>query len=72
MTLRGEYAHQRRKHWLKIHSGLYLVVNGFFVGTWLLTQGIPDLSDVRDREGFYPGWLMILWGVFLGFHALYV
>ncbi len=69
---RRDLEHRRRKHWLKIHSGLYLVVNGFFVGTWLLIQGTPDLADPRARTGFFPGWLLLAWGVVLGFHGLYV
>ncbi|MGH8951104.1 MAG: adenylate/guanylate cyclase domain-containing protein [Acidimicrobiia bacterium] len=68
---KGEYAHERRKHWLKIHAGVYLVVNGFFVGTWLMVQGIPDIED-PNIEMFFPGWLLLIWGVCLGFHAVVV
>jgi class 3 adenylate cyclase len=65
--------HRRRKRWLGIDAGLFAIVNGFFVGQWLLMQDLP-LKEVDPRAllSFWPGWLMLLWGAVLGIHGLYV
>jgi class 3 adenylate cyclase len=72
MTAAGLSQHQRRKRWWFIHLALFLVVNGFFVATWLMIQSQPNITDVQAREGFYPGWLLIVWGAILGLHGVYV
>jgi class 3 adenylate cyclase len=64
--------HQRRKRWWFVHLALFLVVNGFFVATWLMIQSQPNVTDLQAREGFYPGWLLIVWGAIVGLHGLYV
>lgn len=64
--------HERRKRWLGVHAGLFALVNGFFVGTWLMTREEAAGSPVEEAAGFWPAWLMLLWGVLLGAHALYV
>lgn len=64
--------HLRRKRWFLLHVGLFAIVNGFFVGTWLMVQGTSGIIDPRAREGFFPGWLILAWGFVLGLHGLYV
>lgn len=64
--------HQRRKRWWFVHLALFLVVNGFFVATWLMIQSQPNITDLQAREGFYPGWLLVVWGAILGLHGVYV
>ena len=51
---------------------MFLVVNGFFVATWLMVRSTEGVTDQRAQEGFYPGWVLILWGAILGLHGLYV
>jgi len=65
--------YRRRKRWLAIHAALFAAVNVFFVGQWLLLRDAP-LKDVDPRAlaSFWPGWLMLVWGVVLGIHGLYV
>jgi class 3 adenylate cyclase len=65
--------YRRRKRWLAIHAVLFAIVNGFLVGQWLLTRDVPlrDL-DLRELSSFWQTWLMLVWGVGLGIHALYV
>jgi hypothetical protein len=72
MTAAALSQHQRRKRWWYIHLALFLVVNGFFVATWLMIRSQPDITDVQAREGFYPGWLLIVWGAVLGLHGVYI
>lgn len=65
--------YRRQKRWLAIHAALFAIVNVFFVGQWLLLRDAP-LKDVDPRAlaSFWPAWLMLLWGVVLGIHGLYV
>ena len=65
--------YRQRKRWLAIHAVLFAIVNGFFVGQWLLLRDAP-LEDVDPLAltSFWPAWLMLLWGVVLGIHGLYV
>jgi class 3 adenylate cyclase len=66
--------YRRRKRWLAIHAALFVVLNGFFVGQWLLARDLP-VGDAVQRAwvaSFWPGWMMLLWGVVLGIHGLYV
>jgi class 3 adenylate cyclase len=65
--------YRRRKRWLAIHAVLFGVVTGFLVGWWLLTRDVPlrDL-DLRELSSSWPAWLMLVWGVGLGIHGLYV
>jgi len=70
---RAERAHYRRKRWMIFHIGVYLVVNAFFVGTWLfLNLDPPDAADAEATEMFWPIWLALVWGVLLGVHIFYV
>jgi 2TM domain len=65
--------YRRRKRRLAIHAGVYVIVNGLFIGQWLLLRDEP-IEDVDPRvlESFWPIWLMLLWGAILGIHGLYV
>jgi class 3 adenylate cyclase len=65
--------YRRRKRRLAIHTGVYVIVNGLFIGQWLLLRHEP-IEDVDPRvlESFWPVWLMLLWGAILGIHGLYV
>jgi hypothetical protein len=65
--------YRRRKRWLAIHAVLFAIVTGFLVGWWLLTRDVPlrDL-DLRELSSFWRAWLMLVWGVGLGIHGLYV
>jgi class 3 adenylate cyclase len=64
----------RSPRWLVLHAGVYLVVNGFMVVTWLLrpepatVQGVPP----GVQQQFWPAWTMLLLGVPLGLHAAVV
>ena len=65
--------YRRRKRRLAIHAALFAIVNGFFVGQWLLVRDAPlEEVDPRVFASFWPVWLMLLWGVVLGIHGLYV
>jgi class 3 adenylate cyclase len=65
--------YRRQKRRLAIHAGVYAIVNAFFVAQWLLLRDRPiEGVDPRDLASFWPVWLMLLWGVFLGVHGLYV
>jgi class 3 adenylate cyclase len=64
--------HERRKRWLGVHAGLFALVNGFFVGTWLMERESTAERLPEVAPDFWPGWLMLMWGTFLGVHALYV
>jgi hypothetical protein len=59
--------YRRRKRRLAIHAGVYVIVNGFSIGQWLLLRDEP-IEDVDPRvlESFWPVWLMLLWGAILG------
>jgi len=65
--------YRRRKRRLAIHAWVYVIVNGLFIGQWLLLRDEP-IADVDPRvlESFWPIWLMLLWGAILGIHGLYV
>jgi class 3 adenylate cyclase len=70
---RAEQAHYRRKRWMIFHIGLFLVVNGFFVGTWLFLQvDPPPEAEPEATEMFWPIWFALVWGVVLGIHIFYV
>lgn len=65
--------YRRRKRWLGIHAALFAIVNGFFIGQWLLVPDVPGgHADLRAIDSFWPGWLMLVWAVPLGIHGLYV
>ena len=64
--------HERRKRWLGVHAGLFAIVNGYFVGTWFMERQGPAGRLVEEAAGFWPAWLMLVWGALLGVHALYV
>jgi len=65
--------YRRRKRWLAIHTVLFAIVNGFLVGQWLLIRDAPlEEVDPHALASFWPAWLMLLWGVMLGIHGLYV
>ena len=64
---------RRRRSTLAIHAGLYVAVNGFMVGTWVMTKLAPGTSGHRKPPaGFWPGWMIVTWGFVLVLHALYV
>jgi hypothetical protein len=44
----------------------YVIVNAMLVGIWLFTDR-PSRSDFP--YGFWPGWVMLFWGVGLAFQA---
>jgi class 3 adenylate cyclase len=71
---RADKGSSRRRKLLAIHTGLFVLVNGFMVGTWTMTKLAPGVpaGDRRAPEGFWPGWLILTWGFVLGLHALYV
>lgn|GEM_PF-678439 len=70
---RAERAHYRRKRWMIFHIGVYLVVNAFFVGTWLfLNIDPPAAVEPEATETFWPIWFALAWGVLLGVHIFYV
>jgi class 3 adenylate cyclase len=63
----------RRARALAIHVGLYILVNGFMAGTWVMTRLAPGEPGHRHPpKGFWPGWLIVTWGFVLGLHALHV
>jgi class 3 adenylate cyclase len=58
---------------LAIHAGLFILVNGFMIGTWVMSRLAPgDPRARRAPEEFWPGWLILVWGFVLGLHGLYV
>jgi class 3 adenylate cyclase len=64
---------RRRGRALAIHVGLYVVVNGFMVGTWAMTKLAPgEPGHRRPPDWFWPGWMIVTWGFVLGLHWLYV
>jgi class 3 adenylate cyclase len=63
----------RRARALAIHVGLYVMVNAFMVGTWVMTRLAPGQpGHRRPPKGFWPGWMIVTWGFVLGLHYLYV
>lgn len=65
--------HRHRKRWLAIHAVLFAIANGSFVGQWLLSRDASlEEVDPRALSTFWPGYLILLWGVLLGIHGLYV
>jgi class 3 adenylate cyclase len=67
-TRRRQVARRLRSpRWLVLHAGVYVVVNGFFVVTWLLAPPAP-----RAPDQFWPAWTMLLLAVPLGLHAAVV
>lgn len=65
--------HRRRKRWLMIHAALFGILNGANVAQWLLLRD-ASLEDVDPSAltSFWPGWILIVWGVVLGIHGLSV
>lgn len=65
--------YRRRMRRLAIHAGIFAIVNAFFIAQWFLLRNKPiEGVDPRDLASFWPIWLMLPWGVFLGIHGLYV
>jgi class 3 adenylate cyclase len=65
--------YRRNKRRLQIHAGVFVIVNAFFMAQWLLVRDRPiEGVDPSDLASFWPIWLMLLWGVILGIHGLYV
>jgi class 3 adenylate cyclase len=63
----------RRARALGIHVRLYVLVNGFMVGTWVMTRLAPGQpGHRRPPEGFWPGWMIVTWAFVLGLHSLHV
>src|SRR5262245_8015839 len=64
---------RRRGRSLTIHVCLYVLVNAFMVGTWVMTRLAPGQpGHRRPPKGFWPGWMLVTWGFLLGLHYLYV
>ncbi len=57
----------RSPRWLVLHAGVYVIVSGFFVVTWLLSPPPPGV-----QEQFWPAWIMLLLALPLGLHATVV
>jgi len=58
---------------LAVHAGLFVVLNAFMVGTWAMSRiATPAAADRRPPDEFWPGWLIVTWGLVLGLHGLYV
>jgi class 3 adenylate cyclase len=65
--------YRRQKRRLAIHAGVFAIVNASMVAQWLLLRDRPiEGVDPRDLASFWPVWLMLLWGIVLGIHGLYV
>jgi class 3 adenylate cyclase len=65
--------YRRRKRWLGIHAAVFAILNVANVGQWLLLRDAPlDRVDPRLLATFWPGWLMLVWGVVLAIHGVYV
>jgi class 3 adenylate cyclase len=66
-------AARRRVRLLTVHVGIFIVLNGFMVGTWVMSRlASPAAVERRLPEEFWPGWLIVTWGVVLALHGLYV
>jgi class 3 adenylate cyclase len=57
----------RRRRWLRLHAGLYVLVGVLFTGVWWLAEGSQGLGTA-----FWPGWIMLLLLIPLGLHAAIV
>jgi len=51
-----------------LHAGLYVVLNTVFIGIWLFERS-QTLPPGRTDPGFWPGWMMLIFGLPLGVHA---
>jgi class 3 adenylate cyclase len=72
-TITPTMQYRRRKRRLAIHAAVYVIVNGLFIGQWLLLRDEPiEKVDPRVLESFWPIWLMLVWGAILGVHGVYV
>lgn len=49
----------KSKRDFRMHLGAYVIVNAMLVGIWALS----------GQGGFWPGWVMLFWGVGLAFHG---
>jgi hypothetical protein len=49
----------KAKRDFRTHLAAYLIVNSFLVLQWA----------IGDREGFWPFWTIVGWGIGLAFHA---
>jgi class 3 adenylate cyclase len=62
----------RRGRALALHAALYVVVNGFMVGTWAMLRLAPgEPAHRRPPDGFWPGWSIVTWGFVLCLHSLF-
>jgi class 3 adenylate cyclase len=65
--------YRRRKRWLGVHAAVFAILNAANIGQWLLLRDAPlDEIDPKALATFWPGWLLITWGVVLGIHGVYV
>lgn len=65
--------YRRDKRRFQVHVGVFVIVNTFFIVQWLLVRDRPiEGVDPTDLASFWPVWLMLLWGLILGIHGLYV
>jgi class 3 adenylate cyclase len=73
MTQSPTLTDRRRKRWLGIHAALFAILNAANVAQWLLIRDIPvEEIDRRALATFWPAWLLLVWGVVLAVHGLYV
>jgi class 3 adenylate cyclase len=57
----------RRRRWLKLHAGAYLLLSGLATAVWWLAEGSQGLGTP-----FWPGWIMVLLLLPLALHAALV
>ena len=72
--LRRSAIRLRSPRLLVLHSGIYLLVNGFALVVWLLAPDPPTVAGVDPglQDQFWPGWTLLVLGVPLGLHATIV
>jgi class 3 adenylate cyclase len=58
----------RTTRWLVLHAGLYVVLNAAFLAIWLFERS-RTLPPGTSDPGFWPGWIMLFFGLPLGVHA---
>jgi class 3 adenylate cyclase len=58
----------RTTRWLVLHAGLYVVLNAAFLSIWLFERS-RTLPPGTSDPGFWPGWIMLFFGLPLGVHA---
>jgi class 3 adenylate cyclase len=57
----------RRRRWLRLHAGVFLLIGVLTTGVWLLAERSQGVNTA-----FWPGWIMLLLLIPLGLHAAIV